>query len=80
MIVVKTKPVSRRTLIARINRKLAEKGQRLCASRSNAARGEVGDYYVGRMNGSGRIRRRVDIEALGRKLGVLAEGETLAEK
>jgi hypothetical protein len=75
-----TKPVTRRTLIARVNRKLAAKGQRLNVSTSNAARAEMGDYYVGRTNGSGRIRRRVDLEALGRKLGVLADGETLAEE
>jgi hypothetical protein len=75
-----TKPVTRRTLIARINRKLAAQGQRLNVSTSNAARAEMGDFYVGRTDGSGRIRRRVDIEALGRKLGVLAEGETLAKR
>ncbi len=39
-------PVGERSLIQRLNRRLAKDSQKLCMSRSRAARSEFGKFYI----------------------------------
>jgi len=62
-----------RALIQRINRKLKLEGEVLKVARPRAV-SSVGQYFI--INYNSRItKQRVDPEALGRKLGALAEYE-----
>jgi hypothetical protein len=73
-----TVPVTMRALIQRINRKLKPEGEVLKVARPRAV-SYVGQYFI--INYNGRIaNQRVDPEALGRKLGALAEYEHVEEQ
>jgi hypothetical protein len=72
-----TVPVTARALFQRVNRKLAEKGQRLNKSRSKAARAEMGDYYVIDTSGAGVVRHHVSLVELAREVGALESWERL---
>jgi hypothetical protein len=74
----KTVPVSERALIQRINRALRDKGEMLKAARSPRVADEVGQHFVVRLTGKRNnivTQQYVDVEALGRELGVLSEWE-----
>ena len=64
-------PVTVRALVQRINRALASDGKRLRGTRGRGP----GVYYV--VSGSRVTQSAVNLEALGRKLGVLYAWETL---
>ena len=64
-------PVTVRALVQRINRVLASDGKRLRGTRGRGP----GVYYV--VSSSRVTQSAVNLEALGRKLGVLHEWETL---
>ena len=68
-------PVRRDTLLARINRRLLKDGRRVYRSRSLAMRRAAGDWAM--FDDGGIVRKNVNLEALARELGVLAEWETL---
>jgi hypothetical protein len=70
-----TAPVSMRALIARINRKLADKGEVLKAARSERAASSVGLFFI--VRGNRIASEQVDPEVLARKLGVLSTWEHL---
>jgi hypothetical protein len=66
-------------LTARINRKIAHNGQRLCAARvGGRLESNVGRYYVLDVTRNVVIDTHVDLETLGVRLGVLQSGENLA--
>jgi hypothetical protein len=67
-------PVSERALIQRINRKLGPEGKMLKVARSRAE-SFVGRHYILDIKRSWIVAQHCDPEALGRKLGVLAEWE-----
>ena len=74
----KTVPVSLRALIQRINRALKAKGEMLKAAHSPRVADELGQHFVVRLTGKRSnvvTQQHVDVEALGRKLGVLSEWE-----
>jgi hypothetical protein len=71
-------PVSQRAIIQRINRKLAQKGERVKTTRGNRWRGTLGDFYIVNPNYNVISRMGVDLESLGRELGVLAGWEFVA--
>jgi hypothetical protein len=73
----KTVPVTMRALLQRLNRKLASQGELLKKARSARASAEVGDYYVIHVNKNVLMRKHVDPETLGRKLGVLQSWESV---
>jgi hypothetical protein len=76
----KTVPISERALIQRINRALKDKGEILKAARSPRVADEVGQHFVVRLTGKRNnvvTQRHVDVEALGRELGVLNEWEDI---
>jgi hypothetical protein len=72
-------PVSERALVARINRKLAQQGEKVCKSRTAWNYVSVGDYYVIDVNRNVTAGVAVDPESLAKELGVLKRYESLAE-
>jgi hypothetical protein len=72
-------PVTMRALVQRINRKLAKEGEKLKASRGGRDVAAVGDYYLVDLEANAVCGTFVDPEVLGRKIGVLAQWEHVAE-
>ena len=71
------KPVSSRALIQRINRKLRSDDELLKKARPRSGWNELGDYYVVNFRMNWIAAKDVDIEELGRELGVLQPQERL---
>ena len=69
--------VSLRALTQRINRKLAEDDQVLRAPRGSRPHKADDDYYIVNTKINAVHARGINIETLGRKLGVLKEWEAL---
>ena len=76
----KTVPVGKRALIARINRTLKKDDEMLKATRGERARSDLGDYYIIDVRGNLILHKDVDLEDLGRELGVLKGVEHLEEE
>lgn len=73
-------PVTRRALIARINRTLRKQDETLKAVRGDGrARQELGDYYILDAAHVRILRANVDLAAIGTELGVLAPYEKLED-
>lgn len=73
------KTVSERALMARINRKLDEDGEKLKKARQSE-QAELGNYYVVSENQNTVTAHGIDdLEAWARDLGVLKPFETLAK-
>lgn len=70
-------PVSSRALVQRINRKLRIDDEVLKKTRPNSVWNELGDYYILDFNRNRITAKDVDIEELGRELGVLHPQEEL---
>jgi hypothetical protein len=70
--------ISLNALIARINRRLRPRNRLLRKSRGAQARAALGDYHLIDFNVPVRPPVPVDIEALGRDLGVLTADEYVA--
>ena len=73
--------VSKRALIQRINRKLASEQwpKSLKSTRGGRAKTNLGDFYVVDLHRNLVVDAFVDPEKYGRKLGVLAPYERVAE-
>jgi hypothetical protein len=73
--------LSKRTIIRRINRKLAKNYEKLHECRKNSrAYSNLGDYYIVDTYRNTIIRSSIeDFEGLARDVGVIAQWETLAE-
>jgi len=72
--------VSERALIQRLNRKLAEEGQRIKKTIDGTrARIELGKFFIVDTKYRGCSHKNIDLEAWGRKHSALAEWETLEE-
>jgi|ERR1035441_4700 hypothetical protein len=71
--------VSQGALLQRINRRLKSLGTDEVLRKSRGRRwwSDLGDFYIQNVNRNSIVRGHVDIEALGRELGVLAELEHL---
>jgi hypothetical protein len=69
--------VSLRALTQRINRKLAEDGQIVRAPRGSRPHKADDDYYIVDTKHNAVHARGINLETLGRKLGVLKEWEVL---
>ncbi len=70
-------PVTRRAAIQRINRRLTPASQQLRTCRSYEIQHITGEYFI---VGGAEIETHVDLNELGRRLGVLKEWETVIEK
>lgn len=66
-------PISKRALIQRINRKLPAQ-HALLTSRSPRARAELGEHYLLTAT---NVEGNVDLEKMGREMGVLKPWETV---
>ena len=75
----RTIPVSKRALVGRINRKLREDGQVLKFTRGERAKLELGDAYIWEPRRALASDTFIDVEWLGRELGVLQSWERLIE-
>jgi hypothetical protein len=78
---IKKVPVTRRSLIARINRKLAHGSEKLCKS-SPRCESTLGEYFIVSTDphdGRAVLRMGVEVESYARKLGVLDVWEELGE-
>jgi hypothetical protein len=71
-------PVSMRALVQRVNRQLAKKGEQLRAARGEGARQDVGDFFIISVAENILVRKEVNLEELGRELGVLQPWESVA--
>jgi hypothetical protein len=76
---MKKVPVSERALVARINRKLEQKGQSLrrCREDSRSSH-QLGRYFVIDLSLNALITADCDLETVGRELGVLKAFENAA--
>jgi hypothetical protein len=74
-----TVPISKRALLARLNRKLDAEHAVVKITRYNTpARQALGEHYVVRDGGVSDAN--IDLEAYGRSYGVLAQHEHLADE
>ena len=69
--------ITEAALIARIQRKLAHEDQRLRKSRGRTDQFNLGEYYVYHWRDNFIIEKHVDLETLGRQLGVIGESQTV---
>jgi len=72
-------PVTKRAILQRINRAMAPDFQGVRAVRGDRWRQELGDYYALDFSRNFIIEKHVDLEELGRRLGVLKAWERVAE-
>ena len=73
--------VAERALLQRVNRKLRAEHEMLKRCKeSSRSYGELGDLYCVDMSRNLVTATHVDLEALGRELGVLQPWETLADE
>src|SRR6266699_4277173 len=70
-------PVTRRAVIARLNRKLAYENKILRGDRGASAWGQRGEFHVVDTKLNAVTARNVDVESLARKLGVLRDWEAM---
>lgn len=70
-------PVTLRAVIQRLNRRLKQDHEMIRAARGAQARQEFGDFYWLDYNRNVVLDKDVDVEALARKLEVLAPFEYL---
>jgi hypothetical protein len=78
----KTVPVSKRALIQRINRSLKKDDEALKTARGPQASSTIGDFFIVSLDPhhwNAVLHKDVDIEHLGRKLGVLKPYERLSD-
>lgn len=70
--------VTRRALIARINRKLRPRGEKLRTARSQGVELDLGRYFVVDVQDNSVMYPHADPEVWGRDLGVIAPSESVA--
>jgi hypothetical protein len=72
-----SRTLTERTLVARINRKLAHDRQALCKPRGARATLDLGEYYVRDYGFKIATHTYVDPESFRRELGVLTDDEAV---
>ena len=74
------KPVTSRALYARIKRHLEKDGIKLCASREGTrTHQDFGRYYSISLTDNAIETKDIDLEELGRELGILKDWEEVGE-
>lgn len=71
--------ISEQTLVQRINRKLAVNVEGLKKSSGEQSQKETDDYYIIEFNHNKVTTKNVDLEKLGKELGVLKDFEELED-
>jgi hypothetical protein len=72
--------VTRRALVQRLNRRLSKQGEVLKGIRGRGARSRPGEYQLIDIERNFLIEDDVNLEKLGRELGVLVAYERLVEE
>lgn len=72
-------PVSERALLARVNRRLAGEGRMLKVARGEAARREMGTYFLVDFGENAVVNKNVSLAKLGHKMGLLRPWERMVE-
>ncbi|HYC18949.1 MAG TPA: hypothetical protein VEC94_17215 [Pseudolabrys sp.] len=75
--IAQTVAVTMRSLVKRINRKIATDREILKVSRDATLQRQLGEFYVLELRFNGVVRKDVDPEEFGRELGVLQPWEGL---
>jgi len=73
-------PITRRALITRVNRKLAENDEQLMVTRGDTPKIAIGDFWVRDNHKNCVIGKHIDLEEFARKIGVLADYEKLEDE
>lgn len=71
--------ITERALMQRINRKLKQDGEQLRTARTQQVETTVGHYFIVDMNRNAITTQRVDLEKMGRELGVIQPWEELGD-
>jgi hypothetical protein len=71
--------ISRRALIARINRRLASDGRELKATRTQADRAAMGEHFIVEIERGRIVAANADLLGLAKELGVLKAYEQVTE-
>jgi hypothetical protein len=71
-------PVTERSVVARVNRRLQANGEMLKPARGEQVRAQVGDWYVLDVKAKGVVREDVNLEAIARELGALKDWEVVS--
>jgi hypothetical protein len=71
--------VTEKALVARINRKLAHEGERLCKTRGERWLNDLGEYHAVDIHTNGLTAQHVDPVKWGRDMGVLRPDERVVE-
>jgi hypothetical protein len=72
-------PVSRRALLARVNRILAKKDQALRISRSHGERSNLGEAYILDTHKNSPVFMNVNLKDLAEELGAIKAFEEMAD-
>jgi hypothetical protein len=72
--------ITERALFQRVNRRLKQDGEKLSTARSDSVEIEVGHYFIVNTNRNAITAQHVDLEKLGRELGVIQPWEELGAK
>jgi hypothetical protein len=75
-----TIPVTYRALFQRVNRALKKQDEQLRTYRGGRWSSDLGDLYIVDVNRNAIVRGDVDLEALGKELGVLEPFERFEER
>ena len=75
-----TIPVTERALIQRINRKLRKDAEIMKVARGARAESNLGRYYTIDLHRNYLLHDHLDLETVGRELGVLAEFEHMVRE
>jgi hypothetical protein len=73
-------PVTPRALSQRVGRALEKQGERLLANRRPVPVPDLGNYYTVDLKKNSVARAHVDLEEIGRELGVLKPYESLEKE
>jgi hypothetical protein len=74
-------PITRRALVQRVGRALEKKGERLVANIRPGPAADIGNHYTVDINRKFVVQTHLDdLEALGKKLGVLKPYERVDEE
>jgi hypothetical protein len=71
--------ISKRALIARINRRLAADGRALKATRTEADRESMGDFFIVELERGRIVEAKVDLVARAKELDILKPYEQVTE-
>jgi hypothetical protein len=75
-----SRPVTARSLVRRINRKLKPKDEVLRRARGAKVQLDLGRYYVVNFRMNMLIDKNVDIKDLGREVGALGPNEAVSDE